>query len=296
MSTSGWTIEHSQHIEAPVDKVFAALTDVKSLTAWFAEHAEISVKVGDPWRFWGMHSLGTPRSANASDALLALEPGKSLRYSSMVGEIATEVTLSVAEGKDWQGNLGTKATVKQAGMRMLPDTRPLELVEDFWRLALGNLRAFVTGGDEIVRPDLADPKPEIRVTATIAAPPAKVFRALLEPEALKVWLGANASVDPKAGGTYRYGWKYKVNGKDVEGGPTRILELVPDKRLVSDWPDWRGDDTVTGQKVTWTLEPAGADTRVTMVHAGFGRAADFGDYPFGWQGFVQSLKAYVEGA
>lgn len=296
MTDPAWTIEHSQHIEAPVDKVFAALTDAAALKGWFAEHAEISPKVGGPWRFWGKHNLGTPRSANAADLLVAIDPGKSLRYSSMIGDIPTEVILSVAEGKDWQGNLGTKASVKQTGARALPGLRSQELVEDFWRLALGNLRAFVTGGDELCRPDLADPKPEIRVSLQIDAPAAKVFRALLAPEALKVWLGANATVEPKVGGTYRYGWKYKVNGKDVEGGPTRILELVQDKRLVSDWLDWRGDDSVTGQKVTWTLEPAGTGTQVTLVHDGFTRATDFGDYPFGWQGFAQSLKGYVEGA
>ena len=76
----------------------------------------------------------------------------------------------------------------------------------------------------------------------------------------------------------------------MEGGPTRILEIVPNEKLVLDWPDWRGDTSVTGQTIGFFLRPVGSATELTFVHAGFSRTADISDYPFGWGQFMGELK------
>ena len=95
------------------------------------------------------------------------------------------------------------------------------------------------------------------------------------------------------GGRYSYGWSYQVDGREVTGGPSRILELVDNEKLVADWPDWRGDANVPIQTITWTLEDDGDATRVTLVHSGFVRAADWSDYPFGCGGFLSALEKAV---
>jgi uncharacterized protein YndB with AHSA1/START domain len=69
----------------------------------------------------------------------------------------------------------------------------------------------------------------------------------------------------------------------------RILDIVPNQRLALNWPDWRGDSAVPMQSITWQLEPDGAGTRVTLVHAGFVRTVDFSDYPFGWGHFMAEM-------
>ncbi len=77
---------------------------------------------------------------------------------------------------------------------------------------------------------------------------------------------------------------------------SRIIDLVENEKLVTDWPDWRGDESVPRQTLTWTLEKLGpARTRVTGVHSGFVRAVDVSDYPFGRGYFLNQLKAVVEG-
>jgi len=63
---------------------------------------------------------------------------------------------------------------------------------------------------------------------------------------------------------------------------------------VTDWPDWRGDERVPLQTITWRLETEGEGTRVTVVHSGFVRAADISDDPFGWPDFLGRLKAEAE--
>ncbi|MCB1009479.1 MAG: SRPBCC domain-containing protein [Acidobacteria bacterium] len=156
------------------------------------------------------------------------------------------------------------------------------------------LAAHLAGGDGLLLPDFDDPSPEIRLSIRIDAPRARVFRALLDPELLNRWIASAAEVDPRAGGAYRFGWKYEVAGREVVGGPTRILELVENEKLVTDWPDWRGDADVPVQTITWRLEDDGDGTRVTLVHSGFTRAADWSDYPFGWGYFLGALKGAAE--
>ena len=137
-------------------------------------------------------------------------------------------------------------------------------------------------------------KPEVRSSIEIAAPPAKVWRALLEPELMNKWLFGAAAVD-RSRRAYSYGWKYDYEGKNVLGGPTKILELVENEKLVTDWPDWRGDEKKPVTKVTWTLEAldGGKRTRVTVVHDGFEYVADQGDYLAGWAGFLHKLDKVV---
>ena len=176
-------------------------------------------------------------------------------------------------------------------MRHRVGRRAKELVDDHWKFTLGNLVAHLAGGAGIVRPDYTDPAPTVRLTIIIAASPEAVFRALIEPEQINRWFGTtSAIVEPMVGGRYDLQWQYKVDGEEVHGGPTKILELVPDRKLVLDWPDWRGDTTVTGQSITWLLEPVVGGTEVTLIHAGFTRTADISDYPFGWVWFLDELK------
>jgi uncharacterized protein YndB with AHSA1/START domain len=133
------------------------------------------------------------------------------------------------------------------------------------------------------------------VSIVIEAPRERVYRALLDPAALNAWIASGAEVEPRAGGRYRYGWKYEVGGRRVEGGPTKILELVENERLVTDWTDWRGDEKRGVTRVSWALESLAPNrTRVALVHDGFSRAADVGDYPFGWGGFLRRLKRHAE--
>jgi hypothetical protein len=64
--------------------------------------------------------------------------------------------------------------------------------------------------------------------------------------------------------------------------------------LKTDWSDWRGDPAKPPTRVAWLLEPVGETTPVTVVHGSFPRAADIGDYPFGWALFLEALERIVQ--
>jgi len=75
--------------------------------------------------------------------------------------------------------------------------------------------------------------PRIHQEVTFAAPPAKVYQALIDPAEHARFTGAPAEISPEEGG------RFSVYGGKVLG---RNLELVPDRRIVqawrtADWPD-----------------------------------------------------------
>lgn len=287
-----WTHSYSWKLAAPPARVFQALTERTELTRWFAEHAEVGRAAGEPYHFWGRHTLGARDGSMPRQTLTAYAPGESLGFSWPLGTAETEVRFAlVAEGD------ATRLSLTHDVAGDLGGPRQRELIDDHWRLTIGNLAAHLAGGTGIVLPDYADPAPEVRITITIDAPVEAVFRALIEPERINRWFGSTASeVDARVGGRYATNWKYKIDGRDVVGGPTTILELVPNRRLVLDWPDWRGDTTVTAQTIAFDLEPTGdGATRLSFVHAGFGRTTDLGDYPFGWSWFLGELAKEATG-
>ncbi len=304
-----WTYEHSWKLDAsPVD-VFLALTEASQLTQWFAEHVDVGQEVGAPFRFWGRHTLDTPTAARATQRLTAWTLHRALGFTWVIGGVDTTVAIAIAADhstapprtrsggdpfveNDGDCRLSLLHTVSGA----LPFPRERELLDDLWRYTFGNLAAHLAGGSGISLPDFSDPLPEVRQTILIDAPRDAVFHALITPALINQWFDSGSShVDARVGGRYALGWTYQVNGQNVVGGPTRIIEYVENERLTLDWPDWRGDASVTGQTIRFQLESVGAQTRLTFVHAGFGRTADIGDYPFGWTAIVGKLKTVAEG-
>lgn len=281
-----WTHTRSWQLAASPATVFAALTDAAQLREWFAEHTEVSATPGGDFRFWGRRTLGAPSAQEATQRISALTPGEALDFSWTVLGVETSVSLRLAADPG-----GTRLELSHTVQGELPLTRSRELIDDHWQLQFGNLAMHLAGGTGIFVPDFTDPRPEIHLSIDIEATRDRVFRTLIEPALVNQWFGSTQSrVAPAIGGEYWIGWEYKVEGRDVVGGTTKILEFVKDRTLVLDWLDWRGDPSVTGQRISFTLEPLGKGTRVRFVHGGFSRTADLGDYPFGWVHFLDHLK------
>ncbi len=273
-------------------RVFQALVDECDLRAWFAEQVKVETRPGGAYQFWGKATLGAPKEPDPSQVLTAFEPGKRLAFGWKVHGQSSEVSYVLSPGEEPNT---TKLALRHAVRGPLPFLSPKNVIDDLWKLNFANLKEHLSGHKgAVVLADFASSKPEVRSTIEIDAPPAKVFRALLEPELMNKWLYGAAVVD-KNKRSYSYGWKYDYEGKNVLGGPTRILEMVENEKLVTDWPDWRGDEKKPVTKVTWTLEAldGGKRTRVTLVHDGFEYMVDRSDYLSGWAGFLDGLSQVV---
>ncbi|MFZ6185833.1 SRPBCC family protein [Nannocystis pusilla] len=295
MSEQPPVFEHRASFPLPVPppRAFRALVEPSELSRWFAEHVTVEPRVGGSFAFHGRATLGAPGAGDATQRLVAFEPGAALAFSWKIHGVDTEVRWSVAPTEDpAKSTLEVVHTVRGA----LPFKRPPHVLDDLWRLHAGNLGDHLAGRTAgVVLPDFAGGRNEVRVSIDIKAPPAKVFRALLDPALMNRWLGGAAQVDLERR-TYTYGWRYDIEGRSVDGGPTRIVELVEGEKLVTDWTDWRGEPDQPLTRVTWLLEPlaGGAGTRLTIVHDGFGAPVDRSDYQQGWYGFAEQLRKLFE--
>lgn len=121
--------------------------------------------------------------------------------------------------------------------------------------------------------------------------PAKVWRALTEPELLSQWLlpvlGERLDLEPGAAFTLKTdphpGWDGTVNCEFTEIEPGRKLSYT-----------WRVPflDTV----VTFTLTPTASGTRLSLLQSGFkpGQEQNLGGARYGWRMMGGKLVALLE--
>lgn len=134
----------------------------------------------------------------------------------------------------------------------------------------------------------------------IAADPARVFRALTDPEEVPLWWGVagayettTAEIDLRPGGRYRFAGTSAARGTFEVSGEYRRVE--PPEHLEYTWnPDW--DDGATGSVVRWHLEPRDGGTHLRVEHTGFLTEASYLGHRNGWPGVIAGLRAFVEGA
>jgi uncharacterized protein YndB with AHSA1/START domain len=137
----------------------------------------------------------------------------------------------------------------------------------------------------------------IERTVEIAHPPAKVWAALTTAEGLSAWFGQQASIDLHPGGsaemTFGVGHTTRMRVERVEEptvfGFTWHIYGLP-------------EDDPRRTYVEFTLEPAGAGTRLTVVESGFAQlAADAHGTAFdgntkGWASELGELVDYLDAA
>ncbi|MEU6712331.1 SRPBCC domain-containing protein [Nonomuraea sp. NPDC046802] len=108
-----------------------------------------------------------------------------------------------------------------------------------------------------------DPR-AIRIDQFIAHPPAKVWRALTEPDLVARWLMPN-DFKPEIG----HRFTFTTTPKKAVGFDgivyCEVLEVEREKLLKISWSDRKRADWT----VTWRLEPEGKGTRLFLDHEGF---------------------------
>ena len=138
----------------------------------------------------------------------------------------------------------------------------------------------------------------VRFHRVLRAPPERVYRAFLEPEALVKWLpphgfiGRIHHLDARVGGSYRMSFTNLSSGGTHSFGG-EYLELVPNERIVH--TDQFDDPNLPGtMKVTITLKAVFCGTDMHIVQEGIPAPIPVEACYLGWQESLELLGKLVE--
>ena len=138
----------------------------------------------------------------------------------------------------------------------------------------------------------------VRLHRVLKAPPERIYRAFLDPDAIPKWLPPHGftckvhHLDAKVGGTYRMSFTNFSTGNGHAFGGT-YLELVPNERIRND--DRFEDPDLPGTMVTTvTLKPVSVGTDVQIVQEGIPDAIPLEACYLGWQESLVLLGKLVE--
>jgi uncharacterized protein YndB with AHSA1/START domain len=132
----------------------------------------------------------------------------------------------------------------------------------------------------------------------LTAPPERVYRAFLDPDAMVKWLpphgftGRVLEMDAKVGGIYRMQFTNLSSGH-VHAFGGKYLELVPNERIVN--TDVFDDPNLPGEMTTTiTLKAVSVGTELTAVQQGIPAMIPTEACYLGWQQSLQLLALLVE--
>lgn len=282
------TFSETFEIPVPAPAVFDALLDEKLLSNWLAEHVRVEPRTGGVFQFWGRDVIWCTDQSATDGEILELDRPRTLAFSWRWQGHPSQVTFRVSEAVG-----SSRLTVEHSFETH--DTGPggpgPDMAGCHWRIAIGNLTSVLTTGRAALRPDYCSgadstDEPRVELEIEIAASPAQVFRALLDPTQVKVWMQVDApQIDPDAK-RYSYGWQQ--GDPPAPHGPSRIVELIPDRLLVHDW-QWTNEKD--GQ-VRWELAPCQTGTRLRLIHT---NTRDLSNR-LGWSDALMAIRQLLDGS
>src|SRR5512139_3412945 len=138
----------------------------------------------------------------------------------------------------------------------------------------------------------------VRLHRVLTAPPEKVYRAFLDPDAMARWLPPNGftgkvhHAEAKVGGSFRMSFtNFTTGATHAFGGEYR--ELVPHRRLR--YTDRFDDPSLPGEiLVSVTLRKVSVGTELEIVQEGVPAVIPLEACYLGWQESLQNLARLVE--
>ena len=138
----------------------------------------------------------------------------------------------------------------------------------------------------------------IRLHRVLKAPPGRVYKAFLDPDAMSKWLPPNGftgkvhSMEARVGGSYRMSFTNFTSGKSHAFGG-RYVELVPNEKLR--YTDKFEDPNMPGEMMTTvTLKKVFCGTDLMVVQEGVPEMIPPEACYLGWQESLTLLARLVE--
>jgi uncharacterized protein YndB with AHSA1/START domain len=124
----------------------------------------------------------------------------------------------------------------------------------------------------------------------IAASLETIWQFLVDPERAVLWMGLEASFDPRPGGRYRI---TVLSGAVASG---EFVEVDPPRRLVYTW-GWEASDSVLPGStiVQFDLTPTAGGTLLRLTHRHLPDAASAASHARGWTHYLARLAIAAAG-
>lgn len=142
------------------------------------------------------------------------------------------------------------------------------------------------------------PTNTINLHRVLRAPPERVYRAFLDPDAMVKWLPPNGftakvhHMDARVGGTHRMSFTNFTTGNGHSFGGTYV-ELVPHERIR--YTDKFDDPNLPGEmQVTISLKKVSVGTELSIVQEGVPEVIPTESCYLGWQESLVLLAKLVE--
>ena len=142
------------------------------------------------------------------------------------------------------------------------------------------------------------PTGTVKLHRVLRAPPARVYKAFLDADAMSKWLpphgftGKVHQIDAKVGGIYKMSFTNFSSGNSHSFGG-KYLELVPGERIKH--TDKFDDSNLPGEMVTTiSLKKVSVGTELNVVQEGIPEAIPIEMCYLGWQESLTLLAQLVE--
>jgi uncharacterized protein YndB with AHSA1/START domain len=126
---------------------------------------------------------------------------------------------------------------------------------------------------------------------TVKASPESAFQAVGTEAGIKAWWARNGQVAEVEGGPIELRFDHKGMKATMKFDLTRLER----GRLV-EWTCRENSNAIwPGSKLTWCVEPATGGSAVHFEHEGLKEGGNYDEIVQGWQYFMNSLEAYLNG-
>ena len=270
-------------IGAPRPVVFERLLRIEHLSRWFCGWCRIDPKVGGAFKFGGETCIILPEQRSWDTTI---EEGEVLRRFAFTWPIRSSKTRVSYDLEDAPSDTA-HLRVRHLGVPFEDTTSGS--VQDAWRMCLGNLKSIAEGRTDSVRPDHSPVTgPELRLTVLIEAKPSAVFGAFADPTQLDHWSTGGlprgtATVEPRPGGTYAFGW---------DAGAIHVTEWKTDQHIALRW-----SRRTSSFVIKFDFEEKASGTAIYFSLVGFaeGDAEDIRRQRGRWSELFVCLKNFLEG-
>ncbi|HEY0753182.1 MAG TPA: SRPBCC domain-containing protein [Ktedonobacteraceae bacterium] len=272
-------------VEAPVQRVWSALTQTEEIAGWWTDDLSVTPEVGSlaEFRF-------TQGTFVVQFEVAELEEGAKIRWISRRGPAphwdGTDVTWQLTPIPNGTQIVFTHDGFAQADKRF-------ELTRGWWEFFLSSLKSYLdtgkgTPGSAAFFKQGAT-KAAIVEERTIAATPERVFKALTIPEEIAGWWTDNLSATAEQGSLAEFRFRRGASVIQLEISERQQNEKVSWLPKQSPLASWEGTT------ITWQLTPVPDGTKVVFTQDGFALVdKHYESVRNTWQYFVDSLKSYLE--